>query len=403
MSQTVAIILAAGEGTRLKKDIPKAYVKLAGQELLMHSLRFFLSCPYIHAVLPIIGKGHDEYYYTLPLEEYRSNKLLPAVYGGDTRQESVYQALISLQDQSITTDIVCIHDCARPILDHHVMQDMLKALETHDAVTPYKPVYDSVMHIDNDIAVKPTYIDRTNLYSIQTPQCFRYNKILSAHLKLRDEFHNFTDDISIALHNNLNISYYNASHVNTTKVTDINTLRRLENDMHNTSLQMCTGFGYDTHCLAVDYNKNAYIKLGNVSIYCGYNIISHSDGDVLIHALCDALYGAMGEGDIGKFFPPTDPQWKNTDSSVFLEHAVSCLNKQKARIVNIDCTIIAEYPKILPYHDAIKQRLSDLMNIQDKQINIKATTNEKMGYIGRQEGIAVMVVANVLRPLHHIM
>ncbi len=377
---SIALIVAAGSGTRTGLEFPKQYLKIGKQTVLEMTARKFLDHPGIDKVLVVIG-GDDRALYD---EAIGSLDLLDPVYGGSSRQESVFNGLQALEKYAPKN--VLIHDAARPFVDEATITRCLDCLKTSVAALPALPVNDTVKTI-SDNKVTGT-LDRSKLVTAQTPQCFQYDLILSAHKNFKDT--PVTDDIALAELAGHEITWIAGSSMNT-KITTEEDVARLQN-VHLNDIR--TGFGYDVHA----FDNNSDLWLGGVKVPYEMGLKGHSDADVALHALTDALLGAIGAGDIGLHFPPSDPKWKGAASDQFLAHAASLIEKRGGKIANIDLTIICEAPKISPHRNDMINRIAEILQIDNDRVSVKGTTTEKLGFTGRKEGIAAQAVATVRLP-----
>ncbi len=386
-NKIVALITACGRGTRLLQEngIPKQYLPLLGVQMLRHSILAFLNHPKIDDVLCVIHPDDVLLYEnsTIGLD------LLNPVFGGETRQASIYNGLVALTDYNPSK--VLIHDGVRPFVSKRIINGILEKLETHPAVIPAIAVEDTLKKIGEG-KIEWT-LERENLWRAQTPQGFVYNDILNSHTAFKDL--HFTDDSSLNEYAGIPVAIIPGSQ-NNFKITtqeDYERAKYLANFIFGASKQTKIGCGFDVH--AFDYGSNNHtIKLGGIDIPFAGKIIAHSDGDVVIHALMDALLGSIGAGDIGEHFPNTE-KWRNCNSQTMLNKVVGMLHHKKANIVNVDITIIAEKPKIADYKLLMQKNLANLLGIATSEVNIKATTTERLGFLGRSEGIACQVVACV--------
>lgn len=386
-SKIVALITACGRGTRLLQEngIPKQYLPLLGVHMLRHSILAFLNHPKIDDVLCVIHPDDVLLYEnsTIGLD------LLNPVFGGDTRQASIYNGLVALVDYNPSK--VLIHDGVRPFVSKRIINGILEKLETHPAVIPAIAVEDTLKKIGEG-KIEWT-LERENLWRAQTPQGFVYSDILNSHTAFKDL--HFTDDSSLNEYAGIPVAIIPGSQ-NNFKITtqeDYERAKYLANFIFGANKQTKIGCGFDVH--GFDYDSNNHtIKLGGIDIPFAGKVIAHSDGDVVIHALMDALLGSIGAGDIGEHFPNTE-KWRNCNSQTMLNKVVGMLHNKKANIVNVDITIIAEKPKIADYKLLMQKNLANLLGIATSDVNIKATTTEKLGFLGRAEGIACQVVACV--------
>jgi 2-C-methyl-D-erythritol 4-phosphate cytidylyltransferase / 2-C-methyl-D-erythritol 2,4-cyclodiphosphate synthase len=372
MTRTVALIVAAGSGSRAGGEVPKQYRRLAGKALLAHAIDH-LSHPRIDDVRVVIGDGQEAAY-----EEAIGTRALPApVIGGATRRESVVRGLAALGD----AEIVLIHDAARPFLPGAVIDRLLEALANHDGAIPALPVVDTLATRAGDS------VDREGLLCVQTPQAFRLGAIRAAHAAWTGD--EPTDDAQVARAAGLDVVTV-AGDPALEKLTWEADLARAE----AARLTPRTGTGFDVHA----FGPGEHVWLGGVKIPHDRGLRGHSDADVALHALTDALLGAIAAGDIGDHFPPSDPRWKDAPSSLFLDHARALIAGAGGRIVHADLTIICEAPRIGPHRDAMRRLIAELLRVPASRISVKATTTERLGFTGRGEGIAAQAVATVMMP-----
>lgn len=379
-NRTVALIVAAGKGERAGGGVPKQYRRVAGKSLLAHCMDALLRHPGIDAVQIVIGADQDDLY----REAIDGRALPPPVTGGATRRESVLLGLEALSG----TKRVLIHDAARPFLPGPVIDRLLAALDLHAGAIPALPVADTLAKGGDMLGET---VPRDGLFRVQTPQAFDYEAILSAH-RLWPADREATDDAQIARAAGHPVAIV-AGDAALEKITfgdDVMTAEaRLATDLISR-----TGMGFDVHA----FKDGAELWLGGIRIDHPRGLAGHSDADVALHALTDALLGTTGDGDIGLHFPPSDPQWKGAASSQFLEYARSRVAARGGIIDHVDLTIICEQPKIGPHREAIRARIAGLLRLREAQISIKATTTERLGFTGRGEGIAAQAVATVRLP-----
>jgi len=372
----IALIVAAGIGARSGLDIPKQYFKYNNKTILEHTLSCFLKHPHIDYMQVIIHKDHEALYDKSVQNIANNAKLLPPVVGGKSRQESVFNGLKAIENNDV--NYVLIHDAARPFLSSDMIDELLKTLKNYDGAAPALQVTDSLCYTHNTLFTTP--LSRDNLYSMQTPQAFHYNKIYHAHLKASPDH---TDDVSVAMESDLKISAVQGCKKNI-KMTIEDDFKEMMQKQQNNIPDIRIGTGYDVHRLIA----GDHVILGGIKIPSHYALKGHSDADVLLHAITDAVLGSASENDIGFHFPPTDNKWKNVSSSHFLEYAIKRLHKKNGYINHIDCTLICENPKIGPYRDMIRDNIAQICGLSTQRVNIKATTTEKLGFTGRKEGIA---------------
>ncbi len=389
---TAALIVAAGRGTRAAggDTLPKQYATIGGAPVISHALGAFGALDAIAAIQVVIH----------PLDEARYRacvgsglpKLAPAVFGGATRQASVLaglQALIPLQPTH-----VLIHDAARPFVSSSIILDVIGALATHAGAIAAVPLADTLKRANADGLIETT-IDRAGLWRAQTPQGFKFQAILDAHRAAAAEGRlDFTDDAAIAEWAGLDVALITDDAHNTkitTKQDLIDAARRLNADrMGETRI----GQGFDVH----RFCAGDHVWLGGVKIAHTHALEGHSDADVVLHALTDALLGTIGDGDIGQHFPPSDPKWKGAPSRLFLEDAARRVAARGGRIVNVDVTVLAEAPRVGPHRTAMKAVIGAVLGLTPDRIGIKATTTEGLGFVGRRDGLAAMATASVRLP-----
>ncbi len=391
MTKIVALITACGRGNRFNRGegIPKQYLPLAGLPLLRHSILAFLNHPKIDDVICVI---HPE---DLALYEEATAglDLLNPVFGGDTRQASIRFGLEALREHD--PDKVLIHDGVRPFVSKRVINGILEKLETHPAVIPAVAVEDTLKKY-SDGKIEWT-LERENLWRAQTPQGFIYEDILNSHIAFKDL--HFTDDSALNEYAGIPVAIVPGSQNNfkITTAEDYERAQRLASMLiSNVKEENRCGCGFDVHAFRErQKDENHFIKICGVDIEFDKKIDAHSDGDVGIHAVMDALLGAIGEGDIGEHFSPSDSRWKNIDSREMLKIVKHLLVKKGAKILNIDVTIMCERPKVLKFKNQMKEELAQVLGIAKHRVNIKATTTEKLGFLGRGEGIAAQAVASI--------
>lgn len=367
-----AVIVAAGQGLRAGQQVPKQFAKWRGKPVVRHAahaLRAAGSGPLVIA----IARGAEG----LAGEALAGLHDVSFVTGGETRQASVLAALEALAVHS--PDRVLIHDAARPDCPPAVVERLLNALDRHPGAIPVLSVVDSLARADGELMAGSA--DRDTLRRVQTPQAFRYTDILAAHRGWPGE-PTAGDDAQVARAAGLSVAL----------VEGDERLRKLTFAEDFMQSHPRTGTGFDVHRFA----EGEELWLCGVRIEHERGLAGHSDADVALHALVDAMLGACGAGDIGQHFPPSDPQWRGAPSSRFVAHAVSLARKAGYAIGNVDITIICEAPKIGPYHDAMRARLAELLETGIESVNVKATTTERLGFTGRGEGIAAQAVATLV-------
>ena len=379
MGRTVALVVGAGEGQRFGGELPKQYHLLAGVAVMRRSLKAFMDHPDVSAVQAVIHPNHHELY-----DAAAQGLALPVpVDGGATRQGSVLNGLESLNADEPST--VLIHDAARPLVDPGVISRVLAALQTSPGAIPALAVADTLKRSDGQFV--ETTVDRQGLWRAQTPQGFHYQNILAAHRQAGGD--ELTDDAAVAERAGLAVAIVEGSEDNV-KVTRTGDMVRAERILGAGETR--TGLGFDVH----RFGPGDHVMLCGVKVPHEFGLEGHSDADVGLHAVTDALLGAIGEGDIGTHFPPSDPQWKGTESDIFLRHAGDMIAGKGGRISNIDVTLICEQPKIGPHRAAMIKRMAEILSITEHRISIKATTTERLGFTGRGEGIAAQAAATVV-------
>lgn len=382
----IALVVAAGSSERAGTNIPKQYVHVDNKAIINYTLQALYQSNMIDAVICVITENMLETYQQSVMQ---NPKLLPVVFGGKTRQESVYAGLLALVDYAPKN--VFIHDAARPNIDNDIINNLVHNLGDNIGVCPALPITDSLRKADGSI------IPREGVYCVQTPQLFDFQAIFKAHKQACDEKrHDFTDDIAVANHYGFKTAFVQGNEKNY-KITYPNDIEKFmsEQIIKNQSTiypDIRSATGYDVHRL-IDGDG---VIMGGIKIPCDYKLLGHSDADVLLHAITDALLGTITAQDIGYHFNPNDNRWKDADSKTFLRHAYGLVTEQKGIINFIDATIICEKPKISPYREAIQKNIADILNLPINRVSIKATTTEKLGFTGRAEGIAVQAIATII-------
>lgn len=397
-SESLAIlVVAGGRGSRAGEGLPKQYRRLAGRTVLARTLAAMRAAA-PDAALKVVIHPDDAALYAGSVAELpdaeRATLSQPAL-GGATRQESVRNGLEAIARER-APGIVLIHDAARPFADPALVARAVEAARAHGAAAPGVPLADTVKEIDAAGVVVATP-DRARLRAVQTPQSFRFPLILDAHRSAAAGGREFTDDAMIAEAAGHAVYIFAGDPANF-KLTTQEDFARAMDHLEQPSLadlpDVRVGQGYDVHAFAAGDN----VWLGGVAIPHSHALAGHSDADVLMHAITDAVLGAIAEGDIGAHFPPSDPQWKGAASSIFLAHACKLVRARGGMIAHIDATVICEAPKVGPHRDAIRQSLAAIMGMDVSRVAIKATTTEKLGFTGRREGIAALAIATVRLP-----
>ncbi len=375
----VALIVAAGSGSRAGGDIPKQFRSVAGQPMLWHSYAAFNIHPSITEIFVVIGEGQEEM-----TKEVLAGMPPPVlVTGGASRRDSVRNGLEAINEQG-GADYVLIHDAARPFLTIRVVDDLIAALATKAGAVPVLPVIDSVAY---GSYIMGTAVPRENLNRIQTPQAFHFNDILNAHQKW-DEAKDASDDARMLMHYGGEVALVKGEEAlaKFTFAEDFLTSVRQE------LIMIRTGSGFDVHRLVTGEE----LWLCGIKIEHTHGLSGHSDADVALHALTDAVLGALALGDIGDHFPPSDPQWRGASSNRFLEYAMGLASEKGYQLSNADITIICEAPKIGPHRIAMRERVALIMGVDIDLISVKATTTEMLGFTGRGEGIAAQAVVSFI-------
>lgn len=383
MTGCAALIVAAGRGHRLGGGRPKQYMPLGGKAVLRHAVEAFATHPKIDFTQVVIHPDDDELY----AEAMEGLAIAPPIAGGETRQDSVRLGLEKLESQAPET--VLIHDAARPFIDAVTIERVVGALATERAAIAAVAVADTLKReTAGHIA---TTVERAGLWRAQTPQGFHFSEILEAHALAKGT--EFTDDAAVAAAAGIPVGLVSGTEANF-KVTTADDFVRAERMIIGTAGLLRVGQGFDLH----RFGPGNHVMICGVSIPYSQGIEAHSDGDVGLHAITDAILGAIGEGDIGAHFPSSDPKWRNVDSAVFLHDALTRLAGLGGRIHNLDVTLICEEPKIGPHRDAMVARIAAITGLPESAINVKATTTEGLGFLGRKEAIAAQAIATVVLP-----
>jgi 2-C-methyl-D-erythritol 4-phosphate cytidylyltransferase / 2-C-methyl-D-erythritol 2,4-cyclodiphosphate synthase len=388
MGKVAAVLVAAGRGQRAGGSVPKQYRKIAGVPAIHTALSAFCAHPRIDLVQPVINGADEEFFHTasggLP-------KLLPPAAGGGTRQISARSGLSALEPHA--PELVLIHDAARPFVSASLIDRAIAAGSRFGAAVPGLAVADTVKKIDGASMVSET-LDRVRLRLVQTPQAFAFSLILEAHRRAaaagRDDF---TDDAALAEWAGHRVSVFEGEAGNV-KLTTGEDFARAEFLRAAALADVRTGNGFDVHAFA----DGDHVMLGGIRIPHGRALSGHSDADVVLHALVDAVLGALAEGDIGEHFPPTEPQWRNASSERFLAFACERVRARGGMIGNLDVTIVCESPRIAPHRDAMRARIAAIAGISSNRVAVKATTSERLGFAGRGEGIFAMATATLRLP-----
>jgi len=372
---TVALIVAAGQGVRSGGIVPKQFAMLAGKPMIAHSFAALEAHPDISRVIVAIGPGQEEAL-TAALGDVEH------ITGGATRRASVRAGLEAFADKK--PDRVLIHDAARPFLTAMVIDRLLAALDSQDGAIPALPVADTLARGDVTLG---DIVPRDGVYRVQTPQAFRFEAILAAHRTWQGE--EPTDDAQMLRASGGGVALVEGDMM-LEKITYPADFAAAE-ARHGAAMRVRTATGFDVHRLV----EGEELWLGGVLIPHDKGLSGHSDADVALHAITDALLGTIADGDIGMHFPPTDPKWRGADSATFLKHAASLVAAQGGIIDFIDLTLICEAPKVGPHREAMRARIAALLQLKPNQVSVKATTTERLGFTGRGEGIAAQAIATI--------
>jgi len=386
--RVAAVVVAAGRGLRTGLDYPKQYKVLGGSPMVRESLRVFTGHPEVDLVVPVIHPD-DTSRFAVAAEGL---SLAKPVSGAATRQGSVRAGLESLASDK--PDIVLVHDAARPFTSQALVSRAIAAAAKHGAAVPGLPVTDTVKLIDDDSLVAST-LDRSHLRTVQTPQAFSYPLLLDAHRRAsaakRDDF---PDDAALVEWAGMKVAIFEGEARNM-KMTTPEDFARVDREAQMAAADIRTGIGYDIH--AFDEGGD-HVWLGGVKIPHARKLQGHSDADVALHALTDAILGALADGDIGVHFPPSDEKWRGASSDKFLKFAVDRVTARGGQVSHLDVAIVCEAPKVNPHRDAMRARIAEIAGVSIDRVGVKATTNEKLGALGRSEGIAAMATATVRLP-----
>lgn len=383
-----AIIPAGGAGKRLGAEIAKQYLLLHSRPVLAHTLLVFQKTEAISEIVLVLPPSDAESVRRQIIEPYGLTKITAIVSGGLERQDSVRNGLRAIENGC---DIVIVHDGVRPLLTKEMLLEVAAAAALEGAASIGVPVKDTIKETDDNHCVKTT-LPRQRLWHTQTPQAFQYALLCRAHKMAESDHFQGTDDSSLVERMGIKTRMITGSYKNI-KITTPEDLQIAECLMEkNTRRQIAhrSGLGYDSHRFAL----RRKLILGGVEIPFEYGLQGHSDADALIHAVCDALLGMAGAGDIGRHFPDSDPAYQDISSLILLERVKNIIEALGMSVNNIDVTIMTEKPKIAPHAPSMVANISKILNIPKTAINIKAKTNESMGFIGRREGVAVLAIAH---------
>jgi 2-C-methyl-D-erythritol 4-phosphate cytidylyltransferase / 2-C-methyl-D-erythritol 2,4-cyclodiphosphate synthase len=375
--KTAAIIVAAGRGTRAGGDVPKQFAPLAGRPMLAHSYTALSSHPAVDQVLVVIAPGQEA-----ALQAALGD--VPYALGGTVRRESVANGIAALGK----ADRVLIHDAARPFLPHAVIDRLLLMLDGYEGAIPAMPVADTLVRFDG---VMGDNVARDGLYRVQTPQAFVFDALVAAH-RVWPASREATDDAQMVRDTGHEVTMVPGDPM-LDKITHPADFAAAE-ARFGAAMRVRTATGYDVHRFA----DGEELWLGGVKVPHSRGLSGHSDADVALHAITDALLGTIGAGDIGMHFPPSDPKWRGAASAQFLQHAASLVAARGGVIDFVDVTIICEAPKVGPHREAIRASIAAILGLEVSAVSVKATTTERLGFTGRSEGMAAQAIATVRVP-----
>jgi 2-C-methyl-D-erythritol 4-phosphate cytidylyltransferase / 2-C-methyl-D-erythritol 2,4-cyclodiphosphate synthase len=385
--RTAAIIVAAGRGLRAGPGGPKQFRSIGGRTVVAHALDAFCGHPGVTWVQPVCHADDS-----VPFAEATKGlTYLPPVPGGATRQASVYAGLKALA--KLAPDVVLIHDAARPFVTAGVIDRAIAAAGRTGAAIPTVAVADTIKQVSaaGDVVGTPP---RADLRIAQTPQTFLFDKILAAHERAaRDGRDDFTDDAALAEWTGLTVATFEGDHLNM-KLTTPEDFAREEARLAASLGDVRVGTGFDVHA----FGEGDHLMICGVRVPHSRGFLAHSDGDVGLHALVDAILGALADGDIGSHFPPSDDKWKGAESNRFLDYAVQRVRARGGFVANLEVTLICERPKIGPLRDQMRARIAEIANVPVSRVSVKATTTERLGFAGREEGIAATASATIRLP-----
>ena len=384
--KVIALIVSGGEGKRFDKNLPKQFFRIDSKSILEQCVKKFVDSNLFYKIVVVCNSEFMKESKKI-LHKYK----LSFIKGGKSRQESVYNGLKSIKKDS--PNKIIIHDAVRPFFSINLLQEIIKKLKTNESIIPTLKIFDSIR-----LFKKKEYknLTRENIKLIQTPQGFDFKKIYNAHKIFKNEI--YTDD-SLLFYKNGNKIKTIPGEIMNIKVTEKKEFQDLkkiyENKNNNFNLRI--GNGFDVH----KFKKGGKLRLLGVNLPFSKSLVGHSDADVGIHALVDAILGSISQGDIGEHFPPTEKKWKNKNSEFFLEYTRNLMEKNGFSLNNIDITVICERPKISKHKEKMKEKIAEILNIKKNIVNIKGTTTEKLGFLGREEGIACQVSVSVLKKNEH--
>lgn len=384
------IIAAAGQGRRIGGPVPKQFMMIGGEPILIKTLKVFSSMPEVDHIFIVTNEEYTEHCADL-IREYEISKVEKIVRGGSERQDSVFNALKALKAMCPQTEYVLVHDGARPFVTRRTVTGVIEKTVQSGAAAACVPMKDSLRHIgscglctkkNTDAIGTSRSVDRSEYFAVQTPQGFRLEYIMDAYEKAFAEGFYGTDDAVLAERAGYPVAIAEGDYGNI-KITTREDL----------PMEYRAGTGFDVHAFA----EGRDLVLGGVKIPYEKGLAGHSDADVLTHALMDALLGAAALGDIGKHFPDTDEQYRGISSMVLLQKVGELLEKNSYSVVNADVTVMAQAPRISTYTEAMRENIAAVLKLDKSRINIKGTTTERLGFVGRKEGIAAEAVCSICR------
>lgn len=385
--KTIAVIAAGGFGKRLGTDISKQYLSLSGLPVVVRTLRVFENAAAVSEIMLVVPQSDMEFVREKIVDKYGVRKVRAVVAGGAERQDSVGNALAALDGPC---DVVVVHDAVRPFVSVRMIDKVIEEALITGAASIGVAAKDTIKKTDDELLVKTT-VPRSNLWITQTPQAFRYDLLVGAHARAKEEGFYGTDDASLVERLGLPVRMVAGSYENIKITTpeDLKIAEALIGETVTAKTIFRSGIGYDSHRFVPDRK----LILGGVEIPSAKGLAGHSDADALLHAVCDALLGMAGAGDIGRHFPDDDDAYRGVSSLLLLERVGEIIARNGLTVGNIDVTVITQLPKLAPYAEEMKANIARVLKIPASSVSIKAKTNEGMGFVGRGEGLAVLAVA----------